>query len=160
METQKEVRKAIFDRFPELKKRRNLNWLTLSLHTEIGEMANEWRGFKMWSNDRSPRVPEMLEEYVDCLSFILEIGLELNIQSLDISEAIIERLRSGETIDIFNELFYYTAQLNISKNVYWYNTTIECLIALGRNLGLSWEEIEAAYYKKNKINIERQENGY
>lgn len=31
-------------------------WKFLSLFVEIGECANEWRGFKVWSNDRNPRI--------------------------------------------------------------------------------------------------------
>lgn len=29
--------------------------LLLALQVELGELANEWRGFKHWSNDREPR---------------------------------------------------------------------------------------------------------
>src|SRR5579875_595315 len=78
----------------------------LALQVELGELANEWRGFKFWSEDQEPRLsnpncdlcegsgvyekvtdmpdyPEvltcvcaspLLEEYVDCLHFILSIG--------------------------------------------------------------------------------------
>lgn len=33
-------------------------------------------------------------------------------------------------------------------------------LSLGEMLGFTWEEIEQAYYDKNKINHQRQENGY
>lgn len=33
-----------------------LEYKILALLTELGELANEWRGFKFWSEDRSPRV--------------------------------------------------------------------------------------------------------
>src|SRR5690625_5163995 len=65
----------------------------LALQVELGELANEWRGFKFWSEDQEPRteicygppeIPDvcvysnpLLEEYVDCLHFILSIGLGL-----------------------------------------------------------------------------------
>src|SRR5690606_3790379 len=83
----------------------------LALQVELGELANEWRGFKFWSENREPRIHDirchacggigkfyfsdtdiepcgycdgtgiqeknpLLEEYVDCLHFILSIGLE------------------------------------------------------------------------------------
>ena len=74
----------------------------LALQVELGELANEWRGFKYWSNNQEPRtalteIPSyagipfftdaktrnpMLEEYVDCLHFILSIGLELGIKNI------------------------------------------------------------------------------
>lgn len=48
----------------------------LALQVEIAELANETRCFKFWSN-RGPSSKEtILEEYVDCLHFILTIGLE------------------------------------------------------------------------------------
>ncbi|RJS60140.1 dUTP diphosphatase [Bacillus sp. PK3_68] len=36
----------------------NTSWKTLALVTEIGELANNWRGFKKWSNDQEPRTEE------------------------------------------------------------------------------------------------------
>src|SRR5690554_5668076 len=87
----------------------------LALQVELGELANEWRVFKFWSDDQEPRTTSkcrkclgegkgyffgrrwtgnketcitcggtginenenpLLEEYVDCLHFILSIGLE------------------------------------------------------------------------------------
>lgn len=78
--------------------------LILALQVELGECANEWRGFKYWSDDQEPRInvpyhtlsaniytgekfPDveyknlLLEEYVDCLHFILSIGNYLGLQN-------------------------------------------------------------------------------
>src|SRR5690625_439798 len=68
----------------------------LALLVELGELAQNWRGFKIWSEDQEPRnycmaceIPEveahdchnpLLEEYVDCLHFILSIGLEMDFE--------------------------------------------------------------------------------
>src|SRR5690606_21727353 len=63
----------------------------LALQVELGELANCWRGFKYWSNDQEPItkidignsqysiVNPLLEEYVDCLHFILSIGNDIGI---------------------------------------------------------------------------------
>src|SRR5690606_12300132 len=62
----------------------------LALQVELGELCNCWRGFKYWSNDQEPgtvkyienrkhRQNPLLEEYVDCLHFLLSIGLESEI---------------------------------------------------------------------------------
>src|SRR5690606_3046979 len=71
----------------------------LALHVELGGLAQNWRGFKFWSEDQEPRyetveiyvhgydgpgqdtrasiqeyqAQPILEEYVDCLHFILSI---------------------------------------------------------------------------------------
>lgn len=78
----------------------------LALLVEIGEMTNEWRRFKFWSNDQEPRTKSvcedcggdgvtglyddldckcetvtnpLLEEYVDGLHFVCSIGNALYI---------------------------------------------------------------------------------
>src|SRR5690625_3998787 len=35
----------------------------LALQVELGELANEWRGFKFWSEDQEPRY-ETIEAYI------------------------------------------------------------------------------------------------
>src|SRR5690606_4443541 len=95
---QRKLDEHILDEHPELKGQDNLDWKIIALQVELGECANEWRGFKKWSNDQKPRTNEpyhtyevfkgeqvpsveyrnpLLEEYVDCLHFILSIGLEI-----------------------------------------------------------------------------------
>jgi dimeric dUTPase (all-alpha-NTP-PPase superfamily) len=89
-QTQKVLRDRIGYNEPD-----RFNKLILALLVELGECANEWRGFKFWSVNQIPhtsavRVPTMmeedkeyynplLEEYVDGLHFVLELGLELKI---------------------------------------------------------------------------------
>lgn len=100
----------------------------------------------------------LLEEYVDCLHFILSIGLEIDTKTsldwddieffeTDITEQFIEitsrilELRSWESSDTWAGLF---SEFYI----------------LGKMLGFTWEQVEEAYYAKNKVNHERQESGY
>ena len=51
----------------------------LALLVEIGELANETRCFKYWSNKPASEREVILEEYVDGLHFILSIGIDLGI---------------------------------------------------------------------------------
>ncbi|WP_373894445.1 dUTP diphosphatase [Virgibacillus sp. CBA3643] len=144
----------------------------LALQVELGELANEWRGFKFWSKDQEPRTfdrvfyPErstfiktnpLLEEYVDCLHFILGIGLEKNFTHM-----IFEPLRDREN-DItfqFNQLF------NKIGNFQRYQTTgnfiaIKSLFfGLGEMLGFTTDQIVDAYMSKNEVNYARQDNAY
>lgn len=64
----------------------------LALQVELGELANEGRWFKHWSDDQKPRTKAVrvaammeddkeyynpvLEEYVDCLHFFLSIAIQ------------------------------------------------------------------------------------
>ncbi|MFP7201936.1 dUTP diphosphatase, partial [Lysinibacillus halotolerans] len=86
-EAQRVLDEHIMNEHPELhESESNLDWKLLALQVELGECANEWRGFKKWSNDQKPRTevltvnPDkthknkpwimrnlLLEEYVDCL---------------------------------------------------------------------------------------------
>lgn len=176
-ETQAVLDEHIMQEHPELRGQNNLDWKLLALQVELGECANEWRGFKKWSKDQKPRTevltnnPDntdknkpwlirnlLLEEYVDCLHFILTIGLEIGVeeeidwddittdesnitrQFLEITERILE-LDQWENKDSWEELF-------------------EEFYLLGKLLGFTWEQIEDAYFVKNKINHVRQTNGY
>ncbi|MGQ8924303.1 dUTP diphosphatase, partial [Bacillus halotolerans] len=89
--------------------------LILALQVELAECANEWRGFKHWSNDREPRIclidkkgqtakeyykNPLLEEYVDCLHFILSIGNRLGWNDTDtIDDVVVQHLISDKGFD-------------------------------------------------------------
>ena len=53
----------------------------LALQVEIGELANETRCFKYWSKKGPSEKSIILEEYVDCIHFILSIGIEKNYET-------------------------------------------------------------------------------
>lgn len=132
----------------------------LALQVELAELANAWRGFKHWSTNREMNRDAALEEYADCLSFILEIGLEL-----DITPNHIKEIRGGTILNQFNELFYICADLDYCRqkgysvaNQYYF--LFENFIGLGKMLGFSKKEIELAYIRKNQINHQRQAEGY
>jgi dimeric dUTPase (all-alpha-NTP-PPase superfamily) len=174
----------------------------LALQVELGELANEWRGFKYWSNDQEPRTkakcPEcggkglieihdcwleadieddcphcngrgfldinpVLEEYVDCLHFVLSIGLDIGFKR-DATYIV----RSFDVVTQFNDMFkvvsdFYKIYTEFGKGCGLYDSydDILCIfIGLGRELGFTWEQIEEAYMKKNAVNHQRQEMGY
>ncbi|MBE2921305.1 dUTPase [Anoxybacillus flavithermus] len=150
----------------------------LALQVELAELANEWRGFKFWSHDQVPRTrvlvnrtiddigfkyigPEhiknpLLEEYVDCLHFLLSIGLDENIGTLEWEQ--IEPWKRESIIDQFIDLFDCTVRLK--TDITEYVVIWDYFIGLGEMLGFSWEEVEEAYMKKNAENHSRQESGY
>jgi dimeric dUTPase (all-alpha-NTP-PPase superfamily) len=164
-QTQKVLRDRIGYNEPD-----RFNKLILALLVELGECANEWRGFKFWSVNQIPhtsavRVPTMmeedkeyynplLEEYVDCLHFILELGLELHAVepwNPQYEEDITEQFRT---------LFYHVSMINTYNGHDAYEYTVSYFLGLGEMLGFTGEEIEQAYFAKNKINHVRQETGY
>ena len=138
----------------------------LALQVELGELANEWQGFKFWRNDQEPRTElwddrlrfhnPLLEEYVDCLHFILSIGLENEVGTFTGDE--IMPIKMGTIEMQFITLFKVT--VTFLEDISYYQEMWEFFIGLGEMLGFTWEEVEQAYYAKNKENHERQDEGY
>lgn len=135
----------------------------LALQVELGECANEWRGFKHWSEDKDPRPKKLLVEYVDCLHFILSIGLKIEQTKICWDE---DTIMYGRTLNYqFNKMFYLIGDMwdwietGSTRYENYYDVCV-FFIGLGEMLGFSWEEIEQAYITKWNINKERQNNGY
>lgn len=128
----------------------------LSLQVELGELANELpEVFKFWSNKKN-NYKKALEEYCDCLHFILSIGLE-KWNGYDYE---LKSVRERFLTDQFNWLFRKVgdfSQYPTKGNYFW---IINIFVGLGEMLGFTWEQIEQAYYQKNEINHLRQAQGY
>ncbi len=128
----------------------------LSLQVELGELANETRCFKFWSTKKPSSNHIILEEYVDCLHFILSIGIEKSFQhiTLDIKHI------NTELSEQFLDLYINIADFIVSSSIDSYLNIFEGFLSLGQSLGFCQEDIENAYLHKNNINHERQDNGY
>lgn len=187
---QKELRNRI-----NYKESDRFDKLILALLVEVGECAQEWRGFKFWSKDQEPRTkikcrlcngskeifspyPEfdtiecphcdglgiekpgnpLLEEYVDGLHLILDIGIHLECHYETYQYA-----SNGHTpLIAFKDVYYYVTELDVGRledNQDHYEDLFESYLELGESLGFTFAEIEAAYYEKNKINHDRQDSG-
>lgn len=231
-ETQRKLDTEIERKHPAAPGEDRLAKRILALQVELGELANEWRGFKFWSKNQQPSrsikttdganehnaveyfcgnceerfKPEdkilidlfgniseecqacsegnlyafrhknpLLEEYVDCLHFILSIG---NSHAMQYGAfiPIYSGLKTYQPIKYetipkqFNYLYLNIAYLmdctcdceigNNSEIDDEYEQVFRLFIALGEMLGFTWEQIETAYMNKNQINHERQANGY
>lgn len=130
----------------------------LALQVELGEMANEWRGFKHWSSDRKPRTEKLLEEYVDCLHFILSIGLSLGQQTNDLILPREDLVPAGKVdmVRAISEMITFDWRKDADE----YGQFFTVFVYLGELFGFAWEQIEQAYFAKNAINHERQSTGY
>ena len=73
----------------------------LALLVELGELANETRCFKFWSQKPSSDKAVVLEEYVDSIHFLLSIGLE---KGYTFSQITLEPEDIGETA-AFTQVF-------------------------------------------------------
>ncbi|MBU8888097.1 dUTP diphosphatase [Bacillus sp. FJAT-27001] len=220
-----EMQKALDDRIIKekgLEGQDLLPNLILALQVELAECANEWRGFKHWSNNQKPRTklsttvgatPEnasffrcendncgehlskkdfenlfdpdyeecpickvgcvtafrdknpLLEEYVDCLHFILSIGNRLGWNDNEtIDDVVVQHLISekgfdtAKTFSCLLSIAYGFHFSNVEKRTYI--SLFTTFFELGSKLGFKWEQIEAAYMDKNAVNHQRQQEGY
>lgn len=205
-ETQAELDKHIVEE-KRLQGQDLLDKKILALQVELGELANEWRGFKFWKVNPKPRNKDiechackgkgyfethhnmnvsqsikepcnycestgiqernpLLMEYVDCLHFILSIGNDLGIKNFNfIDEELPKRLQN--TTYHFNQIFLSIADVRVNiefKRLVGiadeYCAMFNLFLLLSKSLGFAWEQVERAYYAKNKINHARQEQGY
>lgn len=204
-ETQKVLRNRIAYNNPD-----RFDKLVVAFLVELGECANEWRGFKFWSKNQKPRTVSvelrgeykkkniihgftkggarrlivddeeihwsklddfyeiknpLLEEYVDGIHFILELCIDLDLDAKQL-EMFIDGQRKviGSIEGQFGYIYHNAAGLMTdgpheekALNMLY---VANAYIGLGYRLGFTWEQIESAYYEKNQINHERQENGY
>jgi len=127
----------------------------LALLVELGELANETRCFKFWSDKPASERKVTLEEYVDCLHFVLSIGLEMDVELINIVP-----IKKKNVIEQFTVLFNAVTILKIHFTPFVYNHVFSAFIGLGEMLGFTWDEIENAYLEKNAVNHDRQDGGY
>lgn len=128
----------------------------LALLTEIGELANETRCFKYWSRKGPSKKEVILEEYVDCLHFILTIGIDNDYQDVT-PEFDIERI---DLSSHFINLYVSVNELIICASKDSYKVLLEDFLSLGYALGFNDEEITRAYMEKNEENHRRQDDNY
>lgn len=167
----------------------------LALQVELGEMANEWRGFKFWSKNQKPQIERkvvchacngkgsfiidirsrkideclycngsgyeedknpLLEEAVDVLHFILSIGNEMNFDKEYFSVFV----TTSETLEGFADMFYKISRFESEGKAGDYYRMLDSFVNLTHSLNFTWEEIEEAYFEKNQINHQRQQEGY
>lgn len=138
----------------------------LSLLVEIGELANETKCFKYWSN-KPPAPKEItLEEFVDGVHFFISLAIDFEIKPYDF---VVKDDYTSETLtSSFNELYLWVAELSeklkhtIAINLKFdLHACFSLFIGIGEKfLGFSWDEIAKAYIDKNKVNHQRQDSGY
>jgi len=128
----------------------------LALQVEIGELANETRCFKYWSTKKPSEKSVILEEYVDCIHFLLSIGLEYKFTDISVDAVVSDSKLTDQFINIYIDLNDFI----ICSSKDHYSTLFEDFLSLGSSIGFSEEDIMEHYLIKNNINHERQASGY
>lgn len=127
----------------------------IELLVEIGEMVNESRIFKYWS-DKKVNYEALLMEYADCLMMILYFFNYFDI-SLDEEFNDIEDLSILDLIGKIYQLssnFYSDSNRELIKEIAVYFND------LGYKLGFNDDDIINTCLEKMKINFKRFEEGF
>ncbi|MEC1440550.1 dUTP diphosphatase [Bacillus sonorensis] len=141
--------------------RQDLLWnKILALQVELAELAQEVQDeWKFWKTNFRRCSGKILEEYCDCLHFVLSIGIEHGFDKHADGLAIdpIECPNMVFQISELMQCHWYLYEEGDGGN---YHEGFELFLGLGKMLGFTWEEVEKAYLEKNKINHKRQDQGY
>lgn len=128
----------------------------LALLVELGELANETRCFKFWSDKEASADSVIVEEFVDNIHFLLSLGLEKDYRFTEINVSASTQTTTDQFIDVFNKaLYFYKEQTEES-----FLSLFQSFLQLGQKLGFTVEDIFKAYDEKNEVNYERQDQGY
>ena len=149
LEAQEELDKAMFD-YSGLKEY-PIEQIKTAYRVELGEVLQEAKMFKYWKKNKGVINPtRILEELADCLHFAL--SLENKVENYS--------YLSEFTDEDFKEYERYSLYEIIDTCFTLYSTVLADTIDLGLKLGYSLDDLEKAYYDKNKINWERINNNY
>lgn len=134
----------------------------LALYVEVGELANELpKEFKFWSNKENNH-EKALVEYVDCLHFILSIGIDIEYVDHKYYDSSfnIGGYHEKNVKEQFLALFQSITTFEKDPYESHYEMMFNFFLGLGRKLGFTWNQVVEAYYKKNEINHKRQDIDY
>lgn len=155
------VQRVLRDRI-DYKESDRFDKLILAFVVELGELANETRFFKFWSTDKEMRRKKALAEYVDNIHFLLDLGIQIHIAPYEFwfDESNVETHTYANLTGQFLWVTNSVVNLRNHSQEDRFEILVYEYLALGKMLGFAWDEIESAYYEKNKINHDRQTNGY
>jgi len=134
----------------------------IAFKVELGELANEIGSFKYWKESHVIDKTLVLDEWADCLAFLLSITNQTMITGD------IEFYPVGKTSTMTdNEVGYWIndniVKLLMNKLDYYnggLNGAFKTLYEIGLLCGYTIEEMEDAYKKKSEVNIQRAKEGY
>lgn len=133
-----------------------VNRKMLAFQVELGELANQTRCFKFWSLKEPSPKEVILEEYVDGLHFLLSLGLELTFTFDHL-----EPVPANENLTLqFQKVYRFASRFEEDPSASNYRLLFAAFLALGWQLQLTEKAVMEAYWEKNQVNRERQEEGY
>ncbi|WP_026690608.1 dUTP diphosphatase [Alteribacter aurantiacus] len=133
----------------------------LAFSVELGELANETRCFKFWSEKPPSEKRVVLEEYVDGVHFLMSIGIEFGFD--DHVEYLFpedQEASNEQLTEDFLEIQSSLVDVQKTRDFSNYKAFFNAYLRLGAHLGFTEEDLLTAYLDKNEVNYKRQQEGY
>lgn len=136
-----------------------LDEMNCALFCELGELLQEVPTlFKYWKKSAINNLEKALEEYVDCVHFLLSLYIhesKFSIESIDVPEY------NGVKTSLYYDTFkMIQLPYGVSTQFSSFEVRFAKLWAIGKHLNFTWEQVYEAYMKKNAVNIERAKGDY
>ncbi len=128
---------------------------SISLTTEIAELANETKCFKYWSVKKMD-IDKVKDELADCFMMILYRYNELKTVTIKIEY---QELNT-DILETFNNLFKLSTKLFKGSKIDIVNNLLLNLIHLKNLLNISDEECKSACLQKIKVVNDRLDSDY
>lgn len=128
----------------------------IALNVELNELSNEIRFFKYWSQKPASDKSVILDEFVDCVHFSLSLANTVNANDLTFVMSDMKRPLPLIYFDISKKII----ELNEKLDAGLLKSLINNILEIAWFMGYDMNDIQKAYDIKNKINYERQNQGY
>ncbi len=135
--------------------------VTQALYTELGELSNEIGFFKYWKKNKKDDKTRQYDEWADCMHFLVSLGNKYGhveeVLTLEFHEE--KQIVGAAEKSSFSGLFelIYKVMLNDLES---YVGALASLLMIGAKIGMTFEDMEKAYFDKNQVNYYRLASGY
>lgn len=137
---------------------------------EFSEFVNDTQYFKYWKEHNEPK-ETMAEEFVDALHFALSLMNDSLVKDYENTVELYDRYINMKSIKVLPKededltalvfRMYHSLTSEFRTDTFVTNfKTLYLLLKIGEKVGMTEEIILDAYEKKNKVNYQRQEEGY
>lgn len=128
----------------------------LALIVEIGELANETRCFKYWSNKGPSPKEVVMDEFADGIHFLLSLGIPLHASKYEYEI----KKRDADLTRQIHEVYKAATTLLDHYDLKHYYDVFQKYLDLSASIGMSEQDIIDSYKAKLKVNHVRQETNY
>lgn len=128
----------------------------LAFTVELSELANATRCFKFWSNKESEEKARIIDEFADGLHFILSIGIQKKyiIDDFSFDEEYID------STEAFLKTYHQLTMFDYDPSLKNYLLLLTNFFKVALALNLTKDDVIDGYFKKLKVNHQRQDNNY